>query len=191
MSITIEVTHTAGLKKGVAWMQIRQGREEDLLRLLEIERLTTEQYYEVGFTSEEFLPRTEEDFRFLLQGTTVLVAVDEYDRPLAFMSYYLIGQYVHLEEQGVDPQWQRLGIGQKLLAYYLQAGKTLPRCKYYSLLLFPDARWAWQFYTRFGFYEFDFRRLDSLQNESLERMIESELRGKYSRNRRLLLKEKR
>lgn len=172
-------------------MWIRKSLEEDWRRIKEIEDKAIERYYTADFGEDEVLPRTEEDIRFLIANTQLMVAVDEADTILGYISYYSIGPYLHLEEHEVHEEYWRVGGGRSLLNHFLQAGEELETCQYYSLLVFPEAKWAWNCFLQSGFRTFGFEQIKDLKDENLQRMMEAELKFKnLARGRVLMIKEK-
>lgn len=170
-------------------MLVRPCKESDLPRILDIEREAMEMYYQAGFSKEDVLPRTEEDLRFLLAKTDVVVAVDGENLPLGYASYYLAGSFLHLEEHVVHPIVQRQGVGSLLLAHFLEVGQLVPECQYYSLLAFPEASWAVQGYKRAGFCEASPMELEMLPDDALKRMLDLE-HNQYARCRVALFRVK-
>lgn len=170
-------------------MLVRQCKESDIPRILDIEREAMEMYYQVGFSREDVLPRTEEDLRFLLTKTDVVVAVDGDDFPHGYASYYLAGSFLHLEEHVVHPASQGQGVGSLLLAHFLEVGQMVPECQYYSLLTFLEASWAVRGYKKAGFREVNLVELDLLSDDSLKRMMDLE-RSQYARSRMPLFRVK-
>lgn len=172
-------------------MRIRKSLEEDWRKIKEIEDKAIEWYYTTGFGKDEVLPRTEEDIRFLITNSQLMVATDEADTILGYISYYSIGPYLHLEEHAVHEEYWREGVGRLLLTHFLKAGEELETCQYYSLLVFPEAKWAWNCYLQSGFRTFDFEQIMTLKDENLQRMMEAELKLKnLARGRVLMIKEK-
>ena len=130
---------------------IRPATPHDLDALNAIERSSTELYYEAGFPRTAIEPRSADGVRLLLKYTVVLLACDEHDDAIGYVSYHARGPFLHLEEIAVHRDRQRRGCGLALAQQYLAAAETDPQCSHLSLMAFVEARWAVNLYTRLGF----------------------------------------
>lgn len=134
-------------------MLLRPAICNDLPALHAVERSATELYYEAGFSPAHVDPRGEADMRHILKYTTVLVACEHTDAPpVAYVSYYARGPFLHLEEIAVRRDHQRRGLGRALATQVLRAAADDPQCTHLSLVAFTRATWALGLYTSLGFY---------------------------------------
>lgn len=171
-------------------MRIRKARQRDLSALVQIERLGTELYYRTGFFRTDLIPRTTGDLRFLLAHSTMMVAADSGDRPVGYISYYPIKPYLHLEEHAVHPDFHREGIGEVLLNHYLAAGREMAGMEHFSLLCFQEAFWAYRLYSKHRFAAPEPWQMESLKTNVFQRILTSEARQLYPRQRVLMIRDR-
>lgn len=128
---------------------IRAARAEELPALQEIERAAGECFRDVGMAQiadDEPLP-VEELERFRRAGTA-WVAVDDADRPVAYLLAEPVDGALHVEQVSVHPSQARRGLGRALLD---EAGRNTPL----TLTTFAQVPWNAPYYARLGFRVLD------------------------------------
>jgi len=124
---------------------IRAARAEELPLLQDIERAAGECFRGVGMPEiaddEPFpIPVLE---RFRAAGRA-WVAVDDGDRPVAYLGAEPVDGALHVEQVSVHPSHARCGIGRALM---LSVARDVPL----TLTTFADVPWNAPYYARLGF----------------------------------------
>ena len=125
---------------------IRRARSTELERLLDIEREAGRAFAEIGM--EEIArddPGTAEDV------AGAWVAVDEHDRPIAYLVGSTVDGCAHVDQVTVAPSYARRGIGAALIDH-LAATTGAPAL---TLTTFRDVPWNAPYYERLGFRVLD------------------------------------
>ncbi|MFF3334836.1 GNAT family N-acetyltransferase [Streptomyces sp. NPDC002888] len=132
-------------------MRIRPAAPTELAALQDIERAAGVAFREVGMAkiAEDEPPTSAELERYRRAGHA-WVAVDDVDRPVA----YLIGEPVdgafHVEQVSVHPRAARRGVGRALLAHAADHARAEGLAGL-TLTTFRDVPWNAPYYARLGF----------------------------------------
>jgi len=123
---------------------IRPARDDELELLLDIEREAGRSFLDVGMPEiARDDPGTVEDVR----GATV--AVDERDRPVAYLTSHVVDGAAHIEQVSVHPSHARRGLGAALIDHLAEiTGRPL------TLTTFRDVPWNAPYYEQLGFRVF-------------------------------------
>lgn len=132
-------------------MRIRAADAEDLPNLRDIERLAGQSFRDVGMpeiADEEPIPMGEL-VRYQREGQAS-VAVDENDRPVAYLIADLVDGNVHVEQVSVHPDHAGHGVGRRLLEHLAvqAAANGVPAL---TLTTFTEVPWNAPYYARCGF----------------------------------------
>jgi GNAT superfamily N-acetyltransferase len=127
--------------------RIRQARADELPLLQEIERAAGECFRDVG------MPEIADDAPFPVEvldrfrrAGNAWVAVDEADRPVAYLVAEPVDGALHVEQVSVHPAHARRGIGRALLD---EAGRLAAAPL--TLTTFERVPWNAPYYARCGF----------------------------------------
>lgn len=125
--------------------RIRAARDDELELLLEIEREAGRAFADVGMPEiAAHDPGTVE----ALVGAWV--AVDEHDRPVAYLISDVVDGCAHIEQVSVAPSHARRGLGAALIDHLASVtGRPL------TLTTFRDVPWNAPYYERLGFRVFE------------------------------------
>ena len=125
---------------------IRRARRDELELLLEIEREAGRVFYDVG------MPEIAEDHPGTVDDVAgAWVAVDEQDRPVAYLTTSTVDGCAHIDQVSVAPAHARRGIGAALIDH-LAAISDTPAL---TLTTFRDVPWNAPYYERLGFRGFE------------------------------------
>ncbi|MFR9675694.1 GNAT family N-acetyltransferase [Streptomyces sp. TR06-5] len=131
--------------------RIRAGREDDLVALGDLERAAGEQFRALGMDAvaddEPFSPG---ELRPYLHRDGLHVAVDDRDRPIAYLLTEPVDGCLHIEQVSVHPDHARRGVGRALLddAARRASARGLPAL---TLTTFTEVPWNAPYYERCGF----------------------------------------
>jgi GNAT superfamily N-acetyltransferase len=133
---------------------IRPARADDLARLGEVERAAGSSFRDIGMgwvADDE--PLTVSDPTGYQQDGRAWVAVDEQDRPAAYLLIDRVDNGAHVEQVSVHPDHARQGVG---LALIDTAGMWAVRHNLAALTLttFREVPWNAPYYARVGFRGF-------------------------------------
>jgi GNAT superfamily N-acetyltransferase len=78
------------------------------------------------------------------------VAVDDADRPVAYVVYDVVDGCAHVEQISVHPDWARAGIGRALLDH-VSAVAAVHGLEAVTLTAFAHVAWNAPYYQRIGF----------------------------------------
>jgi len=135
-------------------IRITRLQEAQTEALIEVERACSGMYHEIGFDAAEVPVRTYADIAHLPRYHNVYVA--EADHEVAgYVAWRDESPGVaYIEELSVHPQFQRFGIGSKLLA---TVEEDAVRAGLADVVVkkFEKASWAAAFYAHHGFAEVD------------------------------------
>jgi|SRR6478752_3096471 len=142
-------------------MDIRRVRHEERERLLEIEREAGRAFAAVG------MPEIARDDPGTVEEVAdAWVAVDEDDRPVAYLTSRVLDGNAHIEQVSVAPSHARRGIGAALIDHLAATtGRPL------TLTTFRDVPWNAPYYERLRFHVFEpGPELAALVREEAERI---------------------
>jgi len=124
---------------------IRPVRHDELERLLEIEREAGRVFADVG------MPEIAADDPGTAEALAeAWVAVDEHDRPVAYLISDIVDGCAHIEQVSVAPSHARRGLGAALIDHLAAVtGRPL------TLTTFRDVPWNAPYYERLGFRVFE------------------------------------
>ncbi|MCI4065314.1 GNAT family N-acetyltransferase [Micromonospora sp. R77] len=132
---------------------IRTARADELTEVQRIEVASGAPFREIGMTEVADMPPLPLDVLVAAQRVgCVRVAVDEADRPVAFVVVDLVDGCAHVQQLSVDPGYARRGIGRRLLDEVAgwAAGQGRPAL---TLTTFRSVPWNGPYYVRCGFRE--------------------------------------
>jgi amino-acid N-acetyltransferase len=138
-----------------ARIRITKGLQESALRdLRALDALCGAMYHEIGFDAAEVPERTEADFARLARSSSVRVA--EADHVVAgFLAWHDEAPGVaYLSDLQVHPDYQRFGIGAKLLDAMRDEARNL-KLEQIVVRCWEKASWAMAFYRRQRFMPID------------------------------------
>ena len=128
-------------------MEIRPARTDELEALLDIERAAGRAFADIGM--DEIArddPGTVAELEVFGAAGRAWVAVDEADRPVAYLLTSVVDGCAHVDQVSVAPSHARQGLGAALIEHLTeQAGAAL------TLTTFRDVPWNAPYYERLGF----------------------------------------
>jgi len=131
-------------------IRVTRLQETHLDALVELEQACTAMYHEIGFDTAEVPPRSLQDLTRLPRDHNVFVA--EADGEVAgYLAWRDESPGVaYLEEISVHPQYQRFGVGSRLLQAFEE---DVLRVGLHDLVAktWEKATWAQKFYAHHGF----------------------------------------
>jgi N-acetylglutamate synthase-like GNAT family acetyltransferase len=136
-------------------MRIREVREEELPVLRDIERAAGEYFREIGMApiaDDEPLPL--DVLASYRRAGRAWVAVDGFDRPVAYLIADMVDGNLHVEQVSVHPGSARRGVGRDLLDH-LAAVARAERIPALTLTTFTDVPWNAPYYRKCGFHRLD------------------------------------
>ncbi len=141
---------------------IRPARRDELELLLEIEREAGRAFADIG------MPEIAEDDPGTVDDVAgAWVAVDEHDRPVAYLVNSVVDGCAHVDQVTVAPSHARRGLGAALIDH-LAAVSGAPAL---TLTTFRDVPWNAPYYERLGFRVFEpGPELAALMREEAERI---------------------
>lgn len=129
---------------------IRPARSEHFAALRAIELASFETLREAGAVSGSPVASSLEDLRELCREGMLLVAFAPDDIPVGFAGAAITENWLHIAEADVHPNWQRQGIGRRLMHALLSEGKARG-LNGASLTTDRDAPFNAPFYASLGF----------------------------------------
>jgi GNAT superfamily N-acetyltransferase len=139
-------------------MRIRAVRDEELPLLRDIERAAGECFRDIGMPEiADDEPPPLDVLATYERAGRAWVAVDDSDRPVAYVIADLVDGNVHVEQLSVHPDSARRGVGRSLLEHVAAqaAADGIPAM---TLTTFAQVPWNAPYYERCGF-----RRLDEAE----------------------------
>ena len=125
---------------------IRPARHDELARLIEIERAAGERFAAIGMDEiARHDPGSVEELEPFRAAGRAWVAVDEDDRPIAYLISELVDGTGHIAQVSVHPEHAGRGIGAALIDHLGRVALTLTT--------FRDVAWNAPYYARLGFEE--------------------------------------
>lgn len=132
-------------------MHSRLATAEELAVLRDIERAAGLCFRDIGMPEiADDEPPTLDDLLRYQRDDRIQVAVDDDDRPIAYMMTDLVDGNVHVEQLSVHPSHARRGIGRWLLDGAAESARTqgVPAL---TLTTFVHVPWNAPYYARCGF----------------------------------------
>lgn len=140
---------------------IRTAIADDLPFILKIERRAAAAFADIGYpdiaTGAEMPVAL---FEAGLQEGLLWVVSDAADRPVAYVLAAIIDGIFYLEDISVDPDHQRKGLGDALVAQIIDHARFL-YCSALVLSTLEAAPWSNALYRKHGFLKADMDRLPS------------------------------
>jgi GNAT superfamily N-acetyltransferase len=132
-------------------MRIRAVAADELSRLQDIERAAGECFRDIGMpeiAADE--PLSLDELARYVRADRAWVAVDDEDRPVAYLIAEPVDDALHIEQVSVHPDWARRRIGRALIE---EAAARAARDGLDSLTLttFTEVPWNAPYYARCGF----------------------------------------
>lgn len=138
---------------------IRTAITDDLPFILKIERRAAAAFADIGYpdiaTGAEMPVAL---FKAGLQDGLLWVASDAADHPVAYALAAIIDGIFYLEDISVDPDHQRKGLGDALVAQIIDHARFL-YCSALVLSTLEAAPWSTALYRKHGFLKADMYRL--------------------------------
>ncbi|MDA4845294.1 GNAT family N-acetyltransferase [Hoeflea poritis] len=135
---------------------IRPMRAGEAPRLLDIDTASTTLFSDVDIPEIAAISTvcgpSLEDFQRHIEGSGVHVACDSGDRPVGFIAYESVEAAIYVWLLSVHPDHIRRGLGSRLVASALDAGRSLG-AQTCVLSTFRDVAFNAPFYRRQGFTE--------------------------------------
>jgi GNAT superfamily N-acetyltransferase len=132
-------------------MMIREARSEDISSLRDIESAAGRLFAQIGMTAvAEDEPLSEDSLRGYQSGGRAWVAVDDSDRPVAYLVVDNLDGNAHIEQVSVRPENMRQGLG-RVLIEHLADWATEQGMPAMTLTTFADVPWNGPYYERLGF----------------------------------------
>ncbi|WP_155947731.1 GNAT family N-acetyltransferase [Rhizobium sp. 2MFCol3.1] len=107
-----------------ATLAIRQARLEELPRLTEIELDAFATLAEALGISDAAQALPHDVLRKALEAGLLIVAADSDDRPVGFLAAEEIHDTLYVIELDVSRDWQRKGVGRRLMSHAVEMAKT-------------------------------------------------------------------
>jgi len=135
-------------------VRLEKLQEVHVPHLLKVDRASAEQYWALGFDAAEVPVRTNAEIYRLPKAHSVRVA--EADYVVAGYSAFRdeAPGVAYLEEIAVHPDYQRFGIGKKLIEQVFEEARAA-NLRELVLRRWDKAEWACAFYDSFGFKPID------------------------------------
>lgn len=135
-------------------IRVTRLQETHLEALVELELACTAMYHEIGFDAAEVPPRSVQDLARLPRNHNVFVAEADHE-----VAGYLAWRdespgVAYLEEISVHPQYQRFGVGSRLLQAFEEDALRVGLANVVAKT-FERAAWARVFYAHHGFSKLD------------------------------------
>ncbi len=130
---------------------IREARSDDIAALREIERAAGQSFREIGMAYvADDEPPSEEVLGHFVSAGRAWVAVDDRDRPVAYLIAEVVDGDAHIEQVSVHPAASRRGLGRALIEHLVDwaSARGMPAV---TLTTFADVPWNGPYYRRLGF----------------------------------------
>lgn len=137
-----------------ATLEIRQARLEELPRLTEIELDAFSTLAEALGISDAAHALPHDILRKAFEAGLLIVAADGDDRPVGFLAAEEIHDTLYVIELDVSRDWQRKGVGRRLMSHAIKMARTRRLC---ALTLTTDRYVPFNapFYQSMGFQTVD------------------------------------
>lgn len=150
-----ERVSTGSLGDNASMRRIRAVHIDELPLLQDIERAAGRCFADIGMpeiADDEPLPLA--DLAHFQRADLAWVAVDEADRPVAYLIAEHVDDNLHIEQVSVHPDSARRGIGRSLLDHvgHRAGAEGIPAL---TLTTFADVPWNAPYYARCGFQFLD------------------------------------
>jgi GNAT superfamily N-acetyltransferase len=137
--------------RGHADLMIREARSDDIAAIREIERAAGQPFREIGMAYvADDEPPSEEVLRRYVTGGRAWVAVDDRDRPVAYLITDILDGDAHIEQVSVHPASSRRGLGRALIEHTVDWA-SVRGLHAVTLTTFADVPWNGPYYRRLGF----------------------------------------
>ncbi|CFB64451.1 Acetyltransferase (GNAT) family protein [Pandoraea apista] len=138
--------------EAMAAVRIRVARPDDAPALPQVDRSAGELFRllpELAWLADgEGMPVARH--RELIAQGVAWVAVDQDDKPVAFLEAEVFGDELHVWEVSVHRDWQSRGVGRALMTAAAEHAARMGLAAL-TLTTFRDVPWNGPFYTRLGF----------------------------------------
>jgi len=125
-------------------------QEAQLPDLVQVDAACAAMYYDLGFDGAEVPTRSAADFAALTREHNIYVAEADHV-PVGFVAWRDESPGVaYLGDVSVHPDYQRFGIGSRLLSKVLEEARAL-KLRHIVVRCWEKATWAMSFYRRHGF----------------------------------------
>ncbi len=133
-------------------MRIRAVRRSEFPVLQDIELAAGAAFRDVGMpevAGDE--PFSQEELGRYEQAGRAWVAVDDADRPVAYLLADVVDGNLHVEQVSVHPWYGRRGVGRELLDHAAEVARA-ERVPALTLTTFTEVPWNAPYYVRCGFH---------------------------------------
>jgi GNAT superfamily N-acetyltransferase len=131
--------------------RIRAVRADDLAVLVEIERAAGEAFRSLGMDLvAEDDPGSVEELSPYAECGRAFVAVDDDDRPIAYLLVDVVDEAGHIEQVSVHPRFARRGIGRALIERAAAWARATGLAAL-TLTTYVEVPWNVPYYERLGF----------------------------------------
>jgi GNAT superfamily N-acetyltransferase len=161
---------------------IKRADRKDFAALRTIELLSFETLRAVGAVTGEPSASTDEELQHYLDAELLYAAFDERSVPVGYVGAYIADGWLHIAEIDVHPDWQRKGIGRRLMETLLHDGRNR-KLEGSTLTTDRFARFNAPFYASLGFSIVE----ESARPPRLKSILESEKRSGFDPNRRVAM----
>lgn len=103
---------------------IRKASKGHFAALREIELASSETLRAAGAVTGEAAASSDEDLQKYLDDDLLFAAFDNRNIPVGFGGGYVAENWLHIGEVDVHPNWQRMGIGRRLVTALLDEGRA-------------------------------------------------------------------
>src|SRR5271154_1496506 len=135
---------------GILTLLIRRACLQELPKLAHVERSAASLFREVGLAWIADGDTLEPDLlETMCRADTVWVAVDDTDKPVAFLAAHMLDERFHIAEVSVARSHQRRGIGAALIAVAADHART-QGFRGVTLTTYRDLPWNGPFYSALG-----------------------------------------
>lgn len=135
----------------MAAMRIRAAIEADLAVLAQVERAAGRMFRDIGMPEiADDEPPSPQVLAGYLAAGRAWVAVDDADRPVAYLIAEPVDGNLHIEQVSVHPDAAGRGVGRRLIEHLARHAKAgdVPAL---TLTTFADVPWNAPYYRRLGF----------------------------------------
>lgn len=139
----------------MAAMRIRAAIEADLAVLAQVERAAGRMFRDIGMPEiADDEPPSPQVLAGYLAAGRAWVAVDDADRPVAYLIAEPVDGNLHIEQVSVHPDAAGRGVGRRLIEHLARHAKAgdVPAL---TLTTFADVPWNGPYYRRCGFRPID------------------------------------
>jgi ribosomal protein S18 acetylase RimI-like enzyme len=132
-------------------MHLRAAAIADLPRCQDIERAAGECFRPIGMAEiADDEPLSLDELAGFQRSGLAWVAVDEEDRPVAYLIAEPVDEALHIEQVSVHPDFAHRGIGRRLIEHAAEHAAA-EGIRALTLTTFTDVAWNAPYYARCGF----------------------------------------